>query len=289
MQYGVTFPQTEIGTDPGAVVAYAQAAEELGFDFIQAFDHVLGADTRVRPDWQGFYKHTDQFLEPLVLFGFLAGLTKTIQFETGILILPQRQTALVAKQTAVVDVLSKGRLRVGVGTGWNAVEYEALGKDFHNRGKREAEQISLLRALWTQEVVTFKGKYETVTAAGLNPLPVQRPIPIWLGGSAEPVLKRIGEMGDGWILTRYVAGAAAEAAFEKVRGYARAVGRDPKTIGFQGRVQLAKSSPGACAEASHAWGKSGATHVTINTMDAGLKGVQGHIEAIRKYREALGK
>ena len=182
MRIGVIFPQTEIGPDPGAARAFARAAEELGYDHLVVFDHVIGADTSNRPDFPGMYTHKDLFHEPFVLFGHLAAVTQRLELVTGIMILGQRQTALVAKQAAEVDVLSGGRLRLGIGIGWNAVEYEALGENFHNRGKRSEEQVEVLRALFTQEVVTFEGRWHRIIAAGLNPMPVQRPIPIWFGG-----------------------------------------------------------------------------------------------------------
>ena len=178
MKLGVVFPQTEIGADPVAVRDYVQAAESLGYDHMIAYDHVLGANAASRPGWEGTYQHTDMFHEPFVLFGYLAGITRSIEFVTGIVILPQRQTVLVAKQAAEVDVLSGGRLRLGIGIGWNAIEYEALGEDFHNRGRRSEEQIELMRALWTQELVTYEGRWHKVTDAGLNPLPARRPIPV---------------------------------------------------------------------------------------------------------------
>ena len=196
MRIGVIFPQIEIGSDPAAIRDYAQAAEELGYHYLLAFDHVLGANSASRPGWRG-YRHTDMFHEPFVLFGYLAGVTKNIELTTGVLILPQRQTALVAKQAASLDIVSGGRLRLGIGIGWNPVEYEALGEDFHNRGLRSEEQIEVLRALWTQELVTYDGKWHGITDAGLNPLPVQQPIPIWFGGSSDLVLQRIARLGDG--------------------------------------------------------------------------------------------
>ncbi|MDE2969186.1 MAG: LLM class F420-dependent oxidoreductase, partial [Chloroflexota bacterium] len=189
MKLGVIFPQTEIGNDPGAIREFVQAAEELGYEHILAYDHVLGADPAKHPNWGGAYTMDSAFHEPFVLFGYLASVTSTIKLTTGIIILPQRQTALVAKQAAEVDVLSNGRLRLGVGLGWNRVEYEALGQDFHNRGRRVEEQIALMRRLWTEESVDFDGKWHTVDGAGINPMPVQRPIPIWMGGGAEPVLR----------------------------------------------------------------------------------------------------
>ncbi len=198
MQLGAVFPQTEIGADPAAVRDFAQAAEAMGYEHLLVFDHVLGADPSKRESWDRPYSHTDMFHEPFVLFGYLAAFTETIQMTTGILILPQRQTALVAKQAAAVDVLTGGRLRLGVGIGWNDVEYEALGENFANRGRRSEEQIELMRLLWTQDVVDFQGRYHKVTHAGINPLPVQRPIPIWFGGGAPKVVERIGRLGDGW-------------------------------------------------------------------------------------------
>src|ERR1700683_4079741 len=181
MQIGVVFPQTEIGGDVGALRGYAQRVEELGFRHVLAYDHVLGADPAVYPGWDGPYDVTTTFHEPFVLFGYLAGIT-SLELVTGIIILPQRQTALVAKQAAEVDLLSKGRFRLGVGLGWNAVEYEALGRSFSDRGRRSEEQVALLRRLWTEPSVTHAGASEQVNGAGLAPLPVQRPIPIWFGG-----------------------------------------------------------------------------------------------------------
>ena len=198
MKIGVTFPQTEIGSDPAAVLDYAQAAEGLGFSHLIVFDHVLGANAANRPGWSGAYQHTDSFYEPFALFGYLAGVTRRLELVTAVIILPQRQTALVAKQAATVDVLSGGRLRLGVGIGWNDVEYEALGENFHDRGRRSEEQIEVMRALWTNELVTYEGRWHRITDAGINPLPVQRPIPVWLGGGADPVLRRVARMADGW-------------------------------------------------------------------------------------------
>ena len=199
MKLGVVFPQIEMGADPGAVRAYGQAVEQIGYHHILAYEHVVGANTASRPGWRGPYDIDSVFHEPFVLFGFLAGLTERIEFATGIVILPQRQTVLVAKQAAALDVLSGGRLRLGIGIGWNAVEYEALGTDFHNRGRRCEEQVALLRALWTERAVTFDGKWHRVTDAGIEPLPVQRPIPLWFGGGEERVLRRIARLADGWM------------------------------------------------------------------------------------------
>ena len=198
MQLGAIFPQTEIGADPIAVKDFAQAAEALGYEHLLVFDHVLGADHTQRAEWNRPYNKDDMFHEPFVMFGYLAALTEKIEFCTGIIILPQRQTALVAKQTAEVDVLTNGRLRLGIGVGWNEVEYEALGENWENRGRRSAEQIEVMRMLWTQEVVNYEGRYHKITHAGINPLPVQRPIPVWFGGGAPQVVRRLARMGDGW-------------------------------------------------------------------------------------------
>src|SRR5687768_14762170 len=229
MRVGVVFPQTELGGDAGAARAYAEAVEGLGYRHLLVYDHVLGADPEVHKGWSGPYDVHTTFHEPFVFFGFLAAVTSALELVTGIIILPQRQTALVAKQAAEVDLLSGGRLRLGVGVGWNAVEYEALGKDFHDRGARSEEQIALLRALWTAPAITFDGRWERVVEAGLNPLPVQRPIPLWIGGYAEATLRRVGRLGDGWFPWREPTDAM-RAAVERLRGYARAAGRDPAAI-----------------------------------------------------------
>src|SRR6476659_4040741 len=184
MRLGAVFPQTEIGPDPGAVRAFAQAAEELGYDHLLAYDHVLGADTSNRPDWPGPYRAEHQFHEIFVLSGYLAAVAPGLELVTGVLVLPQRQTALVAKQAAEIDLLTGGRFRLGVGLGWNFVEFEALGEDFTNRGRRSEEQIDVLRRLWTEQSVTHEGEHERVTGAGLSPLPRQRPIPVWFGASS---------------------------------------------------------------------------------------------------------
>lgn len=287
MKLGVVFPQTEIGSDPIAIRDYAQAAEQLGYHHLLVFDHVLGAhadrfEGRFRPP----YNYRTTFHEPFVLFGYLAALT-SLELVTGIVILPQRQTALVAKQAAEVDVLTGGRMRLGVGIGWNWVEYEALGENFHNRGRRVEEQITLLRRLWTEELVDFDGKYHTVKQAGINPLPVQRPIPVWMGGGAEPVLKRIARIADGWF-PQFRPGPDAQATVEKLRGLIRGAGRKPEDVGIEGRVSLFNTPEAEWAGALAGWRELGATHVAVNTMGAGLGSTQAHIEAIRRFKQAAG-
>jgi probable F420-dependent oxidoreductase len=286
MRIGVTFPQTEIGTDPSAIRDYTQAAEALGYTHVLAYDHVLGADLTNRPDWRGPYNVHTLFHEPFVLFGFMAAITRSLEFVTNIIILPQRQTALVAKQAAEVDVLSGGRFRLGVGIGWNRVEYEALGESFGNRGRRSEEQIEVLRALFTQESVTFHGRWHTIEAAGINPLPVQRPIPIWLGGGSEATLRRIARIGDGWF--PQVRPDAAREAVEQLRTYIREAGRDPSAVGIEARLTIAGKSPEEWRREVELWREAGATHLGVNTMRAGFQSPQEHIDALRRVKEVLG-
>ncbi len=286
MRVGVVFPHTEIGADPGGVREYAQAAESLGFDHILSFDHVIGANTASRPGWSGAYQLHDNFHEPFVLFGFLAGITQRIELVTGILILPQRQTVLVAKQAAAIDVLSQGRLRLGIGIGWNQVEYEALGENFRNRGRRSEEQIEVMRRLWTEEALTFEGQWHKITDAGINPLPVQRPIPIWFGGRAEQTLKRVGYTGDGWF-PLFGLDDETRGMIEKMRGYAREAGRDPRSIGIESWVSIASGSEDEWLKQVQAWKDIGASHISVNTMGAGLDSPQAHIHAVKRFKEAV--
>lgn len=282
MHLGVVWPQTAISTDPGTVRAFAQGVEALGFDHVLIYDHVLGADPAGHPGWSGFFDVDSQFHEPFVLFGYLAALTR-LELLTGIIILPQRQTALVAKQSAELDILTGGRFRLGVGIGWNSVEYEALGMSFANRGRRMDEQITLLRRLWTERAVTFHGSFETVAAAGISPLPVQRPIPIWLGGNSLPAFRRIGRLADGWIPER-PPGPDLDDAVAQVRAFAVAAGRDPSEIGLQGRVRLSADLSTAAAQLS-AWRSAGATHVALNTMNLGPD-VDHHLTALAEFLAA---
>ena len=286
MQVGAVFPQTEIGADPVAVRDYVQAAEDLGYGHLIIFDHVLGADVRLHEGWSGSYSSEDMFHEPFVVFGYMAAITKRLELVTSVLILGQRQTALVAKQAAEVDVLSGGRLRLGVGTGWNHVEYEALSENFHNRGRRSEEQIALLRALWTQEVIDFKGRWHRVTHAGINPLPVQRPIPIWLGGRAEEVVRRVARMADGWF-PQFGPDDEGRKILARMHGYAREAGRDPTSIGLEGRIDMATSTPESWAKRAKAWEELGATHISVNTMRAGLRSPQEHINSIVRFKEVM--
>jgi probable F420-dependent oxidoreductase len=287
VRFGVIFPQTEIGTDPIAIRDYAQAVEGLGYTHILAYDHVLGADVSVRPGWTGPYTLTTLFHEPFVLFGYLAGLTSVVELVTGIIILPQRQTALVAKQAAEVDVLTQGRFRLGVGIGWNEVEYQALGQKFTDRGKRSEEQIAVLRALFSQDSVTFHGRWHTVEAAGINPRPVRQPLPIWLGGGSEATLQRVGRLADGWF-PHLPPDDSLSAAMEKIHQAAAQAGRDPAAIGIEGRIAYAGGSPDTWKAPVEAWKARGASHLSLNTMGAGLVGSEQHINAIRRFKESVG-
>src|SRR3954469_1382621 len=235
VQIGVVLPQTEIGDQASSVVRYARHVEELGFAHILAYDHVLGADPEVYRGWNGPYDINTNFHEVFVLFGFLAGITSSVELVTGILILPQRQTALVAKQAAEVDLLCEGRVRLGVGIGWNAVEYDALGEDFSTRGRRMEEQVQLLRRLWTQRSVTCDGDFDHVKGAGLMPMPVQQPIPLWVGGSSAPAYRRMGRVADGWF-PQVLPGPRLTEALELVAEGAAEAGRDPARIGMEGRI-----------------------------------------------------
>lgn len=288
MRYGVVFPQTEIGKDPSAIRDFAQAAEELGYHHLLAYDHVVGANPASRPGWRPPYTYKDMFHEPFVLFGYLAGLTKRIELVTGVIILPQRQTVLVAKQAAALDVLSGGRLRLGIGIGWNPVEYEALGENFKNRGRRSEEQVEVMRKLWTQELVTFEGEWHKITDAGLNPLPIQRPIPIWFGGGHDQTLRRVARLGDGWF-PLLGPDDKCRAMIEKIRAYTREAGRDPRSVGIEGRIMVGQGSPEQWTKEIQAWKELGATHVTANTMKAGFSSPSGHVEAIRRFRAVFAE
>ena len=294
MKIGVVFPQTEIGSDPSAVRDYVQAVEAMGYSHMMAYDHVLGADTSHHANWEGSYTAESMFHEPFVLFGYLAGVTTTLELVTAVLILSQRQTALVAKQAAEVDLLTGGRLRLGVGVGWNHVEYEALNQDFSNRGSRYAEQIELLREFWTKDTVGFDGRYHKVDHAGINPQPIQKPIPIWMGAGAranpvptDRVLRRVARLADGWF-PQMQPGDDARATVERLKTFVHEAGRDGERIGMESRINLADGNPELWQSQARAWEEMGATHVSVNTMRAGLSSPQDHINAIQQFKEVIG-
>jgi probable F420-dependent oxidoreductase len=285
MRYGVVFPQTEFGNDPSAIQDYAQTAESLGYDYLLVYDHILGAHPQRDPKLTGPYTDQHPFHEPMVLFGFLAGVTRRLQLTTGILILPQRQTALVAKQAAEVDVLSGGRLRLGIGLGWNHVEYEALGENFKNRGRRVEEQVEVLRRLWTEPLVDFRGEFHIIDNAGLNPMPIQRPIPIWFGGSAEPALRRAARLADGWMPAGRKPDDDTKRLLGQLENFLLEGGRDRSTFGIDPWISVANTPKDEWRKRVEAWQALGATHIGVDTMRAGLTSPQAHIDAIRSFRD----
>lgn len=284
MQIGVTFPQNEIGADPAAIRDYVQTVEGLGYRHIIVYDHVLGVDPTNRPGWQG-YTYEQMFHEPFVLFGYIAALTQ-LELATAVLVLPQRQTALVAKQAAEVDILTGGKLRLGVGVGWNQVEYEALGMNFHIRGRVEEEQIEVLRLLWSQEIVTYKGNYHTINEAGINPLPTRRSIPIWTGGRSDALLRRTARLADGWFPLGRPNEKMREMV-ERLRRYTQEAGREPDAIGIEATVNARDGNVDEWMRQTGQWRQLGATYISINTMGAGFKSLNEHFEALRRYKEAI--
>ncbi len=264
MRFGVALPQAGPMTDPGATRDFAQAVEGLGYDHLIVFEHVLGADPADRPPgWRTTFNHKTFLHEPLVLFAHLGAVTTRLEFVSEIVILPQRQTVLFAKQAAETDYLTGGRLRLGVAIGWNALEYEGLNENFHNRGRRIEEQIEVLRLLWTQEVVDFKGRWHTIDRAGVNPLPVQRPIPLWFGGSSDAVLRRTARIADGWMPLADPSDAAFRETVARLRQYTREAGRDEAAVGIEGRINLGSSTPEDWLEELQAWRDLGAGHVGV--------------------------
>jgi probable F420-dependent oxidoreductase len=286
MRIGAVYPQTEFSNDPHVIRDYAQAVEEMGYTHVLAYDHVLGANPNRPGGWTGPYTHETPFQEPFVLFAFMAAATTTLEFATGIIILPQRQTALVAKQAATLDVLSGGRLRVGVGIGWNEVEYVALNENFRTRGKRMEEQLEVLNLLWTQPLVTFQGKYHTIPDAGLNPMPVQQPIPLWFGGHAEAMLRRCAKWGAGW-MPNYRTVEQCAPALKLLGEFLSAEGRSSRDFGLEPRISYGKGDEDQWRKLIDEWQGVGASHLTVNTMGSGFKHPDEHIKALRHFAERM--
>lgn len=296
---GVVFPQVEIEPEPEAIRRYASAVEDLGFDHLLVYDHVTGVDPDVHGDFVSLargggatsakpYDMHDSFHEVMVLLGFLAAVTR-LELVTGVLVLPQRQTALAAKQAAEVDVLSGGRLRLGVGVGWNRIEFRSMGRDFETRGRRIESQIELLRRYWTEAPVRFESDEDWADGVGIMPRPVQQPIPVWLGAGATPrALRRVGRLADGWLPVGVDPSALGE-QLETIRGAAREAGRDPGAIGIQGRLENAAArDPGEVSSELERWRVLGASHVAVNTMRCGLSGADAHVEALRRLSPVVG-
>ncbi|TWD81278.1 putative F420-dependent oxidoreductase [Kribbella amoyensis] len=278
MRIGAVFPQLEIGSDPAAIRGWVETVEGAGYTHALAYDHVLGADPANRPRWQG-YTDKSLFHEVFVLFGYLAAITHHLELVTGVLVLPQRETALVAKQAAEVDVLSRGRLRLGVGIGWNHVEYQALGVPFERRGARLTEQVDVLRKLWADPVISYQGRFHEIEEAGLNPMP-GRQIPIWFGGGADAVLRRTGRIGDGW-MPQVPPDEKAKASVDRLRAYAVEAGRDPADVGIEPRLTLAQVPEKDWPGYVDAWRELGATHFCVNTMGLGLRSPDDHAAVLR--------
>jgi probable F420-dependent oxidoreductase len=293
MKLGVMVPLIDTGGEPETVREFGQAAEELGYDFLAAADHVLGVNKASRPDWGDRNTSADLFHDPFVLFGFLSACTRKIGFSTEVLILAQRQTALVAKQTASLDVLSGGRFRLGIGVGWNPVEFTALNENFKNRGRRSEEQVQVMKALWAERHVSFQGRWHTIEDAGINPLPPRRGVPLWYGGHDERTLPRIAKWGDGWMMLAYPAGEAANAEFAKLRALVTAAGRDPKSVGLGVWVSAA-GDEASWRKELQLWKQAGVTHVTLNNVYARYhhQRIEGrtladHIAAMKRYRSVV--
>jgi probable F420-dependent oxidoreductase len=285
MQIGVVYPQIELRGDPDAVRRIGRAVEELGFDHLLAYDHVLGAVHADRtPPLTGPYTEHDPFHDPFVMFAYLAGITERIGFATGILILPQRETALVARQAADVDLLSGGRLRLGVGVGWNHVEYDALGQDFRTRGARQEEQIELLRRLFTEPVVDFSGRFDRVDRAALVPKPA-RTIPIWLGGSSRAAFERAARLADGFM---YI-GVGIERSVDSLNRLRDRVGALGRSVDDFGADYLALPRDGVAGLTADvgAWRDAGGTHFSVVTMGLGLDSADAHVEFLTSVAHAL--
>ena len=279
MKIGFVYPQTEFGSDPAAIRDLAQTVEELGFSYVLAYDHVLGVNPN-RPGWNGPYDFRSPFQSPFLLFSFMAAVTNQLGFATGILILPQRQTALVAKQAATLDVLSGGRLRLGVGVGWNEPEYVALGENFSNRGRRIEEQVHVMRELWTNSLVEYSGEWHNLPEVGINPLPIQQPIPIWFGGHADVVLRRAARLGDGW-LPNYRTAADARPFLDRLDEYLVQVGRERTGFGIEARIRYSEGGPKHWERLIEDWQTAGATHISFNTMGAGFDTPGEHVNALQ--------
>jgi probable F420-dependent oxidoreductase len=288
---GVVFPQLEIEPEAGAIRDFAQAVEAMGYSHIIAYDHVVGADIRHRPDWSMPYTVESAFHEPMTLFAYLAAWTHSVILSTGVVVLPQRQTVLFGKQAANVDIFSGGRLRIGASTGWNAIEYEALGMTFEDRGARLDDQIRFLRRLWTEPSFTEDGQFHRITEAGINPLPLQRPIPIWVGGVAPASMRRAAKLGDGWLPV-----FEATLAQEKVSAFHQAVaaqGRDPGAVGIENIVFLGTTRKRTLRGAEDAvmdaaiWQRAGACGIAIHSMGMGLNGAAAHLELFGRIASML--
>lgn len=287
MKTSVVFPQIEIGDDPIAIRDFVQAVEGMGYDCLHVPDMVIGANPARPGGIRGRYNFKSSHHESFVLLGYVAGLTTSLELATGVLVLPQRPAVLVAKQAAEIDVLSGGRLRLGVGVGETDLEMQALGYDFRDRGKRIEEQVTVLRELWTKPLVTFEGDYHKIDDMGINPMPKQRPIPIWFGGDADVVIHRMARLGDGWMLNRTYP-EDARPMIKKLRDYLEEERRNPDEFGIDIRVNLSKHPQGTWAKLVARWRDLGVTYIGVNTMGSGIKTLQERLEAIELFKHETG-
>jgi probable F420-dependent oxidoreductase len=283
------------GIDPTRIRRFAGAVEHLGYDHLVVYDHVLGADPDRPGGWNrpggwrshGPYTHRTLMHEPFVLYGYLAAATRMLELAVAVLVLPQRPAALVAKQAAELDILSEGRLRLGVGIGWNEVEFEALGQSFRDRASRFEEQIELIRALWTNDVVTFEGRWHTVHAAGINPMPLRRPIPLWMGGEADQALRRIARLCDGWFMQ---AGdpEEREQKLRQFRSYVVEAGRSASDIGIEAIVETAGSGVATdWARTALRYAAMGVTHIYLSTLGPTRVDLDEHLRMLREFMSAI--
>ncbi len=290
MRIGHSFPTTEIGNDPAVIRDYIQSIEGMGYDYVTILEHVAGERNPPADDWRAYYTRDRAFHEPFALMGFFAAATSRIRFKTAILILPQRQTVLVAKQAAEVDVLSGGRLDLGVGLGWNKPEFDMLGERFTNRNRRMEEQIEVMRRLWTEELVTFEGEFHTIRDAGINPLPVQRPIPLWIGAFADVAVERAGRLADGWLLNpRDRPDNEAQASINLFRRSADEAGRDGAALGLDVTIWAHQGGPDEWRALHDGWRAMGASHLTFRTMQSDFTNAEGHLGAARRFMETIGR
>lgn len=285
MEIGAVLPHNEIGTDPGAIKAYLQGVEDMGFTHLLVYDHILGADPDRPGGFKGAYDKHVAFHEPLTFFAFGAACTTTLEFVSTVMILPQRQTVMVAKQAAEVAVLSNNRVRLGVGTGWNQIEYVGLNERFDNRGRRQAEQVELMRLLWADDSINFAGEFHTIDLAGINPRPT-KPIPIWFGGSAPALLERCARLGDGFMPLGTPNDKSA-ALLDTIRGHREALGLSMDGFGVQAQAQYAGGTPERWAGHADKWRALGATHMALATHNAGPTDVDGHLARLREYGEVV--
>ncbi len=285
MELGIVIPHHEIGTDPGAIRDFASGAEELGAGHLLVYDHVLGA-RRDRPGgFVGPYDSDTAFHEPMVLLGFIAAATRRIELVTAILILPQRQTALVAKQAAELAILSENRFRLGIGVGWNTVEFDALGESFGDRGRRMTEQVEFLRRLWTEDAFSFEGEFHRMELASILPRP-SRSIPIMMGGSAPAALERCALHGDGWIPLGGP-GEKAERYIASLRAHREAAGLSMDGFTIHAQAQYAGGDVDRWRGHAERWAALGGTHLAVATHNAGPTDVDGHLARFVEYRDAV--